>query len=429
MTRPDEFYDGLVSQYHFLFEDWWSAAVWHSGIVAKLLAARGVSEQSRILDCTCGIGTQALPLSALGYDVTGTDLSQRSIERARTEARARGLGVDLEVADIRRLREAVEGEFDAVISFDNALAHLLTDEDLDQAVGNVRSCLRPGGPFLASIRDYDDLSVARPSGTPIAMHGPKGARQGAGQAWAWSSAGDQVDITLFTLAESTDGTWHVAAHETTSRALRRPVLTAALTAHAFDGVQWLMPQDSGYYQPIVAAVATELPTPASEVLSRSADRPSSDGLGGQPVPLRAQLAPTVPPFDGDPGADPGPGPVRVRGPPIQPGQPVDVGQPFVVAPADDSALQADVGVPVGAVEHGQADPRICPQIVQSSPACVHVDQHLVSLQQVPGRHADGLAVGTHTGDDGGLRLGEKSPDPVGQRSLRHALVVSRSTLG
>src|SRR5687768_11549120 len=107
VTRPDEFYDGLVSQYHFLFEDWWSAAVWHSEIVAKLLAAHGVSEHSRVLDCTCGIGTQALPLSVLGYEVTGTDLSQRSIERARTEAQARRLQVDLEVADIRRLREVV----------------------------------------------------------------------------------------------------------------------------------------------------------------------------------------------------------------------------------------------------------------------------------------------------------------------------------
>ena len=255
VTRPDEFYDGLVSQYHFLFEDWWSAAVWHSEIVATLLAARGVPEYARVLDGTCGIGTQALPLALLGYDVTGTDLSHRSIERARTEARSRGLQIDLEVADIRRLREMVEGDFDAVISFDNALAHLLTDEDLDQALGNIRACLRPGGWFLASIRDYDELSVARPRGMPIALHGPKGARRGAGQAWAWSPAGEEVEITLFTLAETTDGAWNVAAHETTLRALRHTVLTAALARHGFESACWLMPRDTGYYQPIVAAIA------------------------------------------------------------------------------------------------------------------------------------------------------------------------------
>jgi len=255
VTRPEDFYDGLVSEYHFLFEDWWSAALWHGGIIAELLAARGLSAPARVLDCTCGIGTQALPLAVLGYSVTGTDLSQGAIERARSEARARGLPVDLEVADIRRLREVVKGHFDAVISCDNALAHLLTDEDLDQAIDNIRACLRPGGPFLATIRDYDALAVDRPRGIPIALYGPKGGRRGSGQAWAWSPDGDQVDITLFTLAERTEGTWNVAAHETTLRALPRAVLDAALTKNGFEAVHWLMPQDSGYYQPIVVAVA------------------------------------------------------------------------------------------------------------------------------------------------------------------------------
>jgi hypothetical protein len=66
----------------------------------------------------------------------------------------------------------------------------------------------------------------------------------------------------------------------------------------------------------------------------------------------------VPPLDGDPGSDPGSVPGRVHDTTLVAGQSVDVNQPFVVAPAHDSALQAHVGVPVGAVEHGQADPRI-----------------------------------------------------------------------
>jgi hypothetical protein len=58
-VAPEEFYDGLVSEYHVLFEDWWRAAMWHGRVVANLLAARGIREHSRVLDCTCGIGTQA----------------------------------------------------------------------------------------------------------------------------------------------------------------------------------------------------------------------------------------------------------------------------------------------------------------------------------------------------------------------------------
>src|SRR5215212_10006209 len=169
--------------------------MWHGRVIASLLAARGVGEHSRVLDCTCGIGTQALPLAVLGYNVTGTDLSQRSVERARMEARARGLQIDLEVADVRTVRKV------------------------------------------------------------IALHGPSGERQGAGQAWVWSPAGDQLQIALFTLAEGPNGVWNAAAHETTLRALRRSVLTAALAQHGFEAVHWPMPEESGYYQPIVVAVA------------------------------------------------------------------------------------------------------------------------------------------------------------------------------
>jgi hypothetical protein len=42
---------------------------------------------------------------------------------------------------------------------------------------------------------------------------------------------------------------------------------------------------------------------------------------------------------------------------------------------------------------GQADPWIGSQVGQSAAAGVHVDQHLVSVQQVPRGHADRLPVG------------------------------------
>jgi glycine/sarcosine N-methyltransferase len=171
------------------------------------------------------------------------------------EARARGLQIDLEVADVRTVRKVVVGHFDAVISCDNALSHLLTEADLDEAIDNVRACLRGGGLLIASVRDYDALAIARPTGIPIALHGPSGERQGAGQAWVWSPAGDQLQIALFTLAEGPKGVWNAAAHETTLRALRRSELTAALAQHGFEAVHWLMPEESGYYQPIVVAVA------------------------------------------------------------------------------------------------------------------------------------------------------------------------------
>lgn len=263
-TGPEEFYDALAAEYHLLFPDWWAAAQWHGEVIARVLASWGVRPPARVLDCTCGVGTQALALAALGYRMTGTDLSRRAIERARREAQTRGIPLTLGRADVRQLRAAVTGTFDAVISCDNSLPHLLTDPDLERAVESIRACLGDGGVFVASIRDYDDLRRTRPAGVPITLHGAPGSRHGTGQSWRWSEDAEHLDITLFTFREQAAGDWAVSAHETRYRALRRDRLSQLLTHRGFASAEWLLPERSGYYQPLVVAVADRTSTPVEE---------------------------------------------------------------------------------------------------------------------------------------------------------------------
>lgn len=252
VVRARDFYDGLSGEYHLLFGDWWEAAQWHAGVVAAVLQSAGVVPPALLLDCTCGIGTQALPLAALGFDVTGTDVSPRMIERARSEAVQRNIAVRLDVADVRTVADHVQERFHAVISCDNALPHLLTDQDLAAALSSVAACLLPSGLFLATIRDYDVLRGEAPAGVPISVHGIVGSRHASGQAWTWTSDREFVAITLFTLEEQ--GTsWRGSSHETTYRALSRGVLTSALEAAGFEHVTWHSVADTGYYQPVVTA--------------------------------------------------------------------------------------------------------------------------------------------------------------------------------
>ena len=149
---PAAFYDGLAGEYHAIYDDWWAGAQWHAGIVDKVLQSAGVDRGSDVLDCACGIGTQALGLAHLGYKVTGTDISANAIARAEREAAARAIDVTLAVADMRSVQEVQPGPFDAAICCDNALPHLLTDADLDRALLSIRRTLRAGGVFLASAR-------------------------------------------------------------------------------------------------------------------------------------------------------------------------------------------------------------------------------------------------------------------------------------
>jgi glycine/sarcosine N-methyltransferase len=251
---PRVFYDALASHYDVLFDDWWTAAQRHGAIVGAELEGCGVPAGARILDCACGIGTQAIALAAGGYRVTGTDLSAQAIRRARAEAEAHEVAIDLMVADMRDVDTVAPGRYDAVICCDNSLPHLLDDRDLDRALGAIAHVLTPEGVFLASVRDYDRLRPERPTGTPSVLRTRADGRDIVGQAWEWSSDSTRLRIHLFVLRERDDG-WHADVHTTWYRALTRAELTGALERARFADIAWREPSATGFYQPIVTARA------------------------------------------------------------------------------------------------------------------------------------------------------------------------------
>lgn len=71
--------------------------------IARLAGAGELVEP--ILDVGCGSGEHALLAAANGFEVTGLDVSQLAIERARAKARQRGLSVDFLVGDVLALDE------------------------------------------------------------------------------------------------------------------------------------------------------------------------------------------------------------------------------------------------------------------------------------------------------------------------------------
>jgi ubiquinone/menaquinone biosynthesis C-methylase UbiE len=111
---------------------------WIDELVARLAPG------SRVLDVGCGSGVPvARALSAAGHHVTGVDLSEVQI------ARARELVPEAEFvnADAMSL-DFAPGSFDAVVSL-YALIHLPLDEQ-PQLLTRIATWLRPGGCFLCT---------------------------------------------------------------------------------------------------------------------------------------------------------------------------------------------------------------------------------------------------------------------------------------
>jgi glycine/sarcosine N-methyltransferase len=246
-------YDELAADYHLIFADWDASIARQAAAIGPLLERECGGGGLRILDCACGIGTQSLGLAQRGHRITGCDASRPAIERARAEAGGRGLELSLSVADMRDLTGVAEGDYDAVICLDNALPHLESESDLRQAARQIRRKLRAGGVFLASIRDYDQAAGEKP-----VVLGPQFYRDGerrriVHQVWDWMDE-RRYTFHLYITLEEPDG-WVSRHYAATYRAVLREELRVVLEASGYTGVRWLMPEKSGFYQPLVLAKA------------------------------------------------------------------------------------------------------------------------------------------------------------------------------
>jgi SAM-dependent methyltransferase len=245
-----DFYNELAPYYHLIFEDWDRSIERQAGPLNTLLEAHLDAGPLKILDCACGIGTQAIGFARHGHRVVGSDISPSAVDRARREAKHRSLEISFHVSDMTSLDGIEERDFDLAAALDNALPHL-TAAEIEIAVNAIGAKLRPGGLFLASTRDYDAMIIERPTSQGPAFYGRQDERRIVHQVWDW------IDLDRYTLhmyiTLRTNGCWESHHFVSEYRCLLRAELSHALAGAGFEEIRWLMPDESGFYQPIVIA--------------------------------------------------------------------------------------------------------------------------------------------------------------------------------
>lgn len=247
------FYDQLAPDYHLVYADW-EASMDRQGKVLDAMIRAGLgTARAAVLDCSCGIGTQAIALARRGHRVTGTDISLAALARAASEARARGVPLEVAAADMRALPFA-DGCFDAVVSADNSLPHLLTAEDVRAALTQMRRVLRVGGLLVVSVRDYDAILRSRPASTPPQTSAAAGGRAVTFQLWDWHDDGERYDLEHFQLVPDGAG-WSVVVRRTTYWALTRRRLTGLVLEAGFAEPEWRPAASNGFFQPVLTARA------------------------------------------------------------------------------------------------------------------------------------------------------------------------------
>ena len=249
MNIIQTFYDDMAARYDKLFLDWGAESDEQAAILDSLFRDAGFDRSARVLDCACGIGTQAIGLARLGYDVTASDISDDELEEAKVRAAQRGASLRIEHADFRALSDTFAERFEIVIVMDNALPHMLTAADLKAAVQSMTARLAPGGLFVASIRDYDALLQTKPPYSPPYIHKTDGGQRVSFQTWDWS--GESYRLTQYIIED--EGELNVSRFVCEYRATRRDELTELLLSAGCREIKWLFPEETGFYQPIVIA--------------------------------------------------------------------------------------------------------------------------------------------------------------------------------
>jgi glycine/sarcosine N-methyltransferase len=254
-NQTQQFYDNLADDYHLIFANWKKSVRKQGVTLDKLIKSFGYESSMDLLDCSCGIGTQAIGLALQGYNVQGTDLSPKSIARAKKEAKKFGLNMKFQVADFRELSQKIKATFDIVITCDNSLPHLLDYKDLALAVKNIYQVMNPNSLFIASIRDYDATSKDKPTVSQPTLYGDDEERYFSFQEWIWDSKKPIYSLNQF-IVKQEKGKWKTECREAKYRAIKRAELTKFLKAVGLTNITWHMPEETGYYQPIVTAKKT-----------------------------------------------------------------------------------------------------------------------------------------------------------------------------
>jgi SAM-dependent methyltransferase len=196
----ESFYDQLSPYYKYIFQDWNTSVERHAAVLDGVIREYFGNHVRSILDAACGIGTQTIGLTQKGYQLTAADISKGEIEKASQEAAQQNLDITFQVADMRNLQQLFQSRFDLVIACDNALPHLLSDDEIRQAFEQFCQVTSESGGCIISVRDYDAMERGCRRLYPRQVHETPEGKIVVFDCWDFD--GDFYDITMYIVEDT-----------------------------------------------------------------------------------------------------------------------------------------------------------------------------------------------------------------------------------
>ena len=145
-TMKKQWYESLFENYAQVYdnENFVQGTIGECDFIEKEL---NFDKSLKILDVGCGTGRHAIELSKRGYNVTGIDLSEAQLKRAKEKAKAENLVIDFQCQDARNL--SFDGEFDvAIMLCEGGFPLMETDEMNYEILKSVTKSLKSQAKFI-----------------------------------------------------------------------------------------------------------------------------------------------------------------------------------------------------------------------------------------------------------------------------------------
>lgn len=155
MLQPSDFYNRLADRYDGMTQ-----------FNARLDAQRSMLSDllvrypaSRVVDMGCGTGVHAIALAQLGADVTGVDVSEGMLAKARLRAADAAVQVEFLHGDF--LAAIPRSPVGLILCLGNSIPHLSSRDALLSVLETWRAQLVPSGAVVVQLLNYRRVLDAR----------------------------------------------------------------------------------------------------------------------------------------------------------------------------------------------------------------------------------------------------------------------------
>jgi len=192
-----------------------------------------------ILDSACGTGMHAIAIAKQGHHVFGADLFPEMVKKAEANAAGAGVTVDFKTAGFGKLKENFTSQtFDIILCLGNSLPHILSSEELTQALKDFRACMNTGGILIIQNRNYDNLMITRNRWMEPQAH-KDGKNEWLFQRFYDFEPDGNIKFNIINLKRQDNSDWQVNILSTHLRPQLQNELTQILQTEGFDQLDCL----------------------------------------------------------------------------------------------------------------------------------------------------------------------------------------------